>query len=94
VKRGIENIKELGQVVEFKGQKKLNIWSGENCNKLVGSDSTIFPPFLTPADNVTAFTPEICRCVPTQEFAVVSRVGATGIRERRRIWHSVYTQIL
>jgi hypothetical protein len=65
VKRGIENIKELGQVVQFKGQKKLTIWSGDKCNNFMGTDSTIFPPFLTPNDTVAAFTTEICRWVPT-----------------------------
>ena len=74
MKRGMKNIKELGQVVQFKGENALNIWSGDKCNKLTGSDSTIFPPFLTPQDPVAAFTPEICRCVPAKRFVtVVSR---------------------
>jgi hypothetical protein len=68
VKRGIENIKELGQVVQFKGEKKLTVWSGDQCNNFMGTDSTIFPPFLTPNDTLGAFTPEICRCVPTDRF--------------------------
>jgi hypothetical protein len=71
VKRGIENIKDLGQVVQFEGETTLNIWSGNKCNKLKGSDSTIFPPFLTPKDLVAAFTPEICRCVPAGRFVTV-----------------------
>ena len=71
MKRGIKNIKELGQVVQFNGENALNIWSGDKCNKLTGSDSTIFPPFLTPQDPVAAFTPEICRCVPAKRFVIV-----------------------
>jgi len=73
VKRGIRNIKELGQVVQFNGEDALNVWSGDKCNKLSGSDSTIFPPFLTPQDNVAAFTSEICRCVPAKRFVAVVR---------------------
>jgi len=68
VKRGIKNIKDLGQVVLFKEEQALNVWSGDKCNKLAGSDSTIFPPFLNPQDTVAAFTPEICRCVPAKRF--------------------------
>jgi hypothetical protein len=71
VKRGIKNIKDLGQVVQFKGENALNIWSGDKCNNLTGSDSTIFPPFLTPQDPVAAFTPEICRCVSAKRFVAV-----------------------
>jgi hypothetical protein len=74
VNRGIEDIKNLGQVVEFKGEKKLSIWSGDKCNKFMGSDSTIFPPFLKLNDSVATFTPEICRCVPTQRFVVEERL--------------------
>jgi hypothetical protein len=71
VKRGIQNIKELGQVVQFEGENTLTIWSGDKCNKFMGSDSTIFPPFLTTEDPVAAFTPEICRCVPAKRFVNV-----------------------
>lgn len=77
MKRGIKNIKQLGQVVQFKGENALNVWSGDKCNKLSGSDSTIFPPFLTPQDPVAAFTPEICRCVPVKRF-LLSSVSAVS----------------
>jgi hypothetical protein len=67
----MKNVKELGQVVQFNGENALTIWSADTCNKFMGSDSTIFPPFLTPHDSVAAFTPEICRCVPAQRFVTV-----------------------
>jgi hypothetical protein len=73
VKRGIKNVKELGQVVQFKGENALTVWSGDKCNNLTGSDSTIFPPFLTPQDPVAAFTPELCRCVSAKKFVAVVR---------------------
>lgn len=61
VKRGIENIKDVGRVVEYEGQKQLSVYDGEECNKFRGTDSTIFPPFLTTSDKVEAFAPDLCR---------------------------------
>ncbi|KAJ9589993.1 hypothetical protein L9F63_016885, partial [Diploptera punctata] len=61
VKRGIKNIKELGQIVQFNGMKKMSIWSGEECNRFIGSDGTLFAPFLGPADKLGVFSPTICR---------------------------------
>ncbi|KDR22466.1 Lysosome membrane protein 2, partial [Zootermopsis nevadensis] len=61
VKRGIENIKDLGKLVEFKDQSVQNVWNGEKCNELRGTDSSIFPPFLTKKDKIESFLPELCR---------------------------------
>jgi len=63
VKRGMEDIKELGKLVEFKDQKIQTVWDGEECNTLRGTDSTIFPPFLTNKDKIEGFLPDLCRYV-------------------------------
>jgi hypothetical protein len=61
VKRGIENITELGRLVEFKDKKLQTVWDGQTCNELRGTDSTIFRPFLTNKDKIEGFLPELCR---------------------------------
>lgn len=63
VKRGMENIKDLGRVVEFKDQRVQTVWNGEECNELKGTDSTIFPPFLTSKDKIRGFLPDLCRYI-------------------------------
>ena len=63
VKRGMEDIKDLGKLVEFKDQKVQTVWDGEECNALRGTDSTIFPPFLTKKDKIEGFLPDMCRYV-------------------------------
>jgi hypothetical protein len=63
------DIKDVGRVVEFEGQKQMSVYDGDECNKFRGTDSTIFPPFLTPSDKIEAFAPDLCRydCLPGTE---------------------------
>lgn len=61
VKRGIKNSHDLGRVVEFDGKKEMSLYSGKECNQYLGTDSTIFPPFLTTEEGIATFTPDICR---------------------------------
>ncbi|KAL1131950.1 hypothetical protein AAG570_011561 [Ranatra chinensis] len=61
VKRGVKDAKEVGKVVSFNGKSELDVWSGAECNALRGTDSTIFPPFLTPQDDIVSFAPDLCR---------------------------------
>ncbi|XP_076384781.1 sensory neuron membrane protein 1 isoform X1 [Megalopta genalis] len=63
VLRGMKNHKDLGRVIAFKGEPALTIYSGERCNTLNGTDSTIFPPLMTKLDDIVSFSPEICRSI-------------------------------
>ncbi|XP_017775707.1 PREDICTED: sensory neuron membrane protein 1-like [Nicrophorus vespilloides] len=61
VKRGVKNSHDLGKVVEFEGQTELEIWGSEECNTYQGTDTTIFPPFLTKEEGLVSFAPDLCR---------------------------------
>ncbi|PNF38576.1 Sensory neuron membrane protein 1 [Cryptotermes secundus] len=84
VKRGIENITELGRVVEFKDQRLQNAWDGDKCNELRGTDSTIFPPFLTKKDKIEGFLADLCRAaVAEYQYATTY----SGIRSYKYSGH-------
>ena len=61
VRRGVRNIKQIGVVVEHNGKTEMDVWDGGDCNRIFGTDTTIFPPFLTKKDNVEAYAFDLCR---------------------------------
>lgn len=40
MKRGVNDIQHLGDVVKFNDEEEVDAWSGE-CNKILGTDSTM-----------------------------------------------------
>lgn len=61
VYRGVKNVGDLGRIVSYNGETEMDIYDGDECNQFIGTDSTIFPPFLTKQDRLWAWSPEICR---------------------------------
>lgn len=52
---------DLGRVITYNDETEMDFYDGDECNKYVGTDSTIFPPFLTKKDRLWAWSPEICQ---------------------------------
>lgn len=40
---------------------KLNYWSGDEANKISGTDGTFYPPYLNRSSIVESFSPDMCR---------------------------------
>lgn len=59
--RGIKDISKLGQMVKFNNEIEMDVWDGDECNQLQGTDSTIFAPFHKTKDLLWAFGSDLCR---------------------------------
>ncbi|XP_046978733.1 sensory neuron membrane protein 2-like [Vanessa cardui] len=62
MKRGIENVHELGNIVAYNNMTTMSQWGDPYCGQLNGSDSSIFPPIEgNPPKRIYTYEPEICR---------------------------------
>nr|ARO70304.1 sensory neuron membrane proteins 2 [Dendrolimus punctatus] len=63
MKRGVDNMYEIGEIVSFKNQKAMRVWGDPYCGQINGSDSTVFPPIdeAKVPERLYTFEPEICR---------------------------------
>lgn len=81
--RGKKNSADIGRVVAFNGEPEMDVWDEDECNQYMGTDSTIFPPYLDVKDGIWAYEATICRSlgakyvgkskymgVPTAEFDI------------------------
>lgn len=59
--RGKKNSADIGRVVAFNGEPEMDVWDEDECNQFVGTDSTIFPPYLDVKGGVWAYEATICR---------------------------------
>lgn len=59
--RGIKKLADLGRVIEFNEEPEMDVWEGEACNELHGTEGSIFPPFHDKEEPVWAFEAGICR---------------------------------
>lgn len=63
--RGMKKLRDLGRVIEFNEEPELDVWDGDECNELRGTEGSIFPPFGEKEDAVWAFEAGICRSMST-----------------------------
>ncbi|XP_054265720.1 sensory neuron membrane protein 2-like [Macrosteles quadrilineatus] len=63
--RGVEDIRQIAQLVKLKNQSLLNIWQpNSQCDRLRGTDTLNFAPFVSKADKIEIYIPDICQVLP------------------------------
>lgn len=50
--RGKKNSKDLGRVTAFNNEQEMNVWDTDECNEYIGTDTSIFPPYMDVKDGI------------------------------------------
>uniref|UniRef100_A0A336MNJ0 Scavenger receptor class B member 1 n=2 Tax=Culicoides sonorensis TaxID=179676 RepID=A0A336MNJ0_CULSO len=78
---GVTDITKFGIIERYNGKTHLSHWTSEKCNRLNGSDGSIFPPHITKEDTLFVFEKDLCRLLPLKfEKEVSTKGNITGYR--------------
>ncbi|XP_072365874.1 scavenger receptor class B member 1 isoform X2 [Scyliorhinus torazame] len=58
---GANDITKVHLVDNWNGIKEVNYWHSEQCNMINGTAGEMWPPFMTPSDTLTFYSPDLCR---------------------------------
>lgn len=61
VKRGAENSLDLNKVVEFNNKSTMRIWPTKECNKIKGTESSVYHTLLEDKETLYGYVPILCR---------------------------------
>lgn len=62
INSGEKNIDSLGEIIAWKNSSQITKWQNYgNCNKIYGTDTTIFPPRRDQDSIIKVFQSDICR---------------------------------
>jgi scavenger receptor class B, member 1 len=71
----------LGIVAEYNEKKKLTTWKTDECNRVDGSEGSMFPPPQVAAgQRLFVFMPQLCRRVPFDAEKHMHTNGMPAIR--------------
>uniref|UniRef100_A0A1A9WI63 Scavenger receptor class B member 1 n=1 Tax=Glossina brevipalpis TaxID=37001 RepID=A0A1A9WI63_9MUSC len=65
INTGEDDLRKFGVVTQFNGMPLLDFWSEEECNRIDGSEPTMFPPHLVEnRSTLNVFLQVLCRKIP------------------------------
>ncbi|KAK6645191.1 hypothetical protein RUM43_001467 [Polyplax serrata] len=72
---GSNDITRLNLIERFNGFTHLAHWKTESCNRLNGSDGSLFPPHITKNTTLYVYEKDLCRLLPLRFEKEVERSG-------------------
>lgn len=61
---GVDDITQYGVIDKYNGRSHMTNWVKEECNRLNGSDGSIFPPHITHNTTLYVYDKDLCRLLP------------------------------
>lgn len=81
VHRGIRSSDEFGKIVTYQNETQLSFWQpNSTCNEILGTDGSIFAPFVTTDRTIYLFSDDLCRSLYLTYEKDVEHHGLTGYR--------------
>ncbi|KAE8749396.1 hypothetical protein FOCC_FOCC003910 [Frankliniella occidentalis] len=78
---GATDITRYGLIDRFDGKSALPHWKTDECNRINGSDGSIFPPHITKNTTLYVYDKDMCRLLPLRFLReVVTNGGVNGYR--------------
>ena len=82
ISTGTEDLRILGNTIAMNGKRTRNIWQDKKCDKIEGSDGSMFPPQLIRDHNYTlkVYAKEMCRPIRLQYYGHGHAKGIPTLR--------------
>ena len=77
---GVKGVDNFGLINTWNNESELTYWTTPSCNKINGSDGTIFPPFVDKSDRKYLFSTDICRSIYATYDSDVQQRGIDLLR--------------
>ncbi|XP_067629018.1 lysosome membrane protein 2 isoform X2 [Eurosta solidaginis] len=90
INTGEDDIRKFSIITQFNGQPSLNFWAEEECNRIDGSDATMFPPhILENREDLQVFLQVLCRKIPLtfeKEVKILNNIDALRYRTKLNVF--------
>lgn len=61
---GAEDITKFGVINRFNGKSQMTHWKTDECNRIDGSDGSVFPPHMNHNTTIYVYDKDLCRLLP------------------------------
>ncbi|XP_004527492.1 lysosome membrane protein 2 isoform X1 [Ceratitis capitata] len=84
INTGEDDIRKFSIITQFNGHPLLDFWTDEECNRIDGSDASMFPPhILDNKEDLQVFLQVLCRKIPLhfeKEVTILNNIDALRYR--------------
>ncbi|XP_039957518.1 lysosome membrane protein 2 [Bactrocera tryoni] len=92
INTGEDDIRKFSIITQFNGQPLLDFWSDQKCNRVDGSDASMFPPhILNTREDLQVFLQVLCRKIPLsfeKEVTILNNIDAFRYRTPLNVFSS------
>ncbi|XP_037954964.1 lysosome membrane protein 2 [Teleopsis dalmanni] len=97
INTGVDDIRKFSTITQFNGMPTMDFWSEPECNRIDGSDASMFPPYLIEnRTQLNVFLQVLCRKVPLEfekEVTIFDDIDALRYRTPLTVFGNPQTNL-